>query len=265
MAWPIDPDEGFFQSRSVDAFGADTGGRRNPHTGVDFAPHKIGAPIPVYAVETGTVFYVGGSAKAGSGPGLNVRIEHPSGFWLYGHLSRIDVRNGQPVKAGQRLGLMGASGGTNGVHLHVTRFTTKAAALANAVPSMKAGRSVTAWAKANNLADPMPVISRPAPAKPAAPIIPVPEEDSMPVIARTTNPKPYAPQYFFVTDAGIAPIKVDESPQLRALQQVLAAMHEARKQGVTTIAVSVFQLRTLRDFTNVAAGRDPFVPDIHAA
>lgn len=265
MAWPIDPAEGFFQSRSVDAFGADTGGRRNPHTGVDFAPHKIGAPIPVYAVETGTVFYVGGSAKAGSGPGLNVRIEHPSGYWLYGHLSRIDVRNGQTVKAGQRLGLMGASGGTNGVHLHVTRFTTKAAALANAVPSMKAGRSVTAWAKANNLADPMPVISRPAPAKPATPTIPVPEEDSMPIIARTTNAKPGEPQYFAVTEGGIAPFGRTESKALTAFRQVLTAMNAARDAGVTDIAVSVYQMRTYRDYVNQANGRAPYKPDVHAA
>lgn len=272
MAWPIDPELGFFQARAVDAFGADTGGRSSPHSGVDFAPYKIGAPIPVYAVETGTVFYVGGSAKSGAGPGLNVRIEHPSGYWLYGHLSRLDVRQGETVKAGQQLGLMGASGGTNGVHLHVTRFTTRAAALANGVPSNRLGRTVAAWAAANSLADPMEVIGRAGaggsattkPADPGQPTITVPEEDTMPIIARTTNPKDGAAQYFAVTDGGIAPFERTETKELNTFRQVLTAMQTARSAGVTDIAVSVYQLRTYRDYVNRANGRKPFVPDVLA-
>lgn len=265
MTWPIDRELGFLQTRPVDAFGADTGGRTFPHTGVDFAPFKVGAAIPVYAVEDGTVFYVGGSAKAGSGPGLNVRIHHPSGYWLYGHLSRIDVRNGQAVKAGQRLGLMGASGGTNGVHLHVTRFTTKAAALANAAPSRKAGRTTAQWAKANNLADPLPVINRPKTPDKKPPVsTPVLEAHEMPIIVRTSNANPKEPQYFAVTDNGIAPFERTESKALNAFRQVLVAMNTARDAGVTDVVMSVYQLRTFRDYVNQANGRPPFTPDVLA-
>ena len=163
MAYPIDKHRGYYRAGVHDAFGAESGGRSFPHTGSDFTPNIWGDPIPVYAVEDGRVIAVGGNLHDTSGPGINVRIEQPSGVWLYGHLSRRDVSYGQRVKAGQQVGLLGNSGGTTGPHLHITRFTTRAAALANAVPTRRNGRSVAAWAAANNLADPMAIINRPAP------------------------------------------------------------------------------------------------------
>ncbi|WP_316316207.1 M23 family metallopeptidase, partial [Clavibacter michiganensis] len=36
----------------------------------------------------------------------------------YGHLSRIDVRSGQTVTAGQRVGAVGNTGVSTGSHLH---------------------------------------------------------------------------------------------------------------------------------------------------
>jgi murein DD-endopeptidase MepM/ murein hydrolase activator NlpD len=38
---------------------------------------------------------------------------------LYAHLSRIDVRSGQALRAGERLGLVGTSGYSTGPHLHL--------------------------------------------------------------------------------------------------------------------------------------------------
>ena len=37
---------------------------------------------------------------------------------LYAHLSRVDVQEGQEVRAGQTLGLSGNTGNTKGPHLH---------------------------------------------------------------------------------------------------------------------------------------------------
>ena len=46
-------------------------------------------------------------------------IDHGLGlFTLSMHLSRIDVREGQRVTTGERLGLSGATGRVTGPHLH---------------------------------------------------------------------------------------------------------------------------------------------------
>lgn len=142
-----------------DAFGAQSGGRTFPHSGRDWHPIKAGAAVPIYAIEGGTVIRVAGSASATSGPGLHVIIRSaPNRFYLYGHLSSRNVNVGAVVGEGRHIGNMGNSGGSFGVHLHVTLFTTQAAAMANAVPTRLNGRTVAQWASANNLADPLAVI-----------------------------------------------------------------------------------------------------------
>lgn len=157
---PIDLNEGNANTNPHDAFGADTGGRYFPHTGRDWHPKKVGSQIAVYAAEAGTVIAVGGNASDKAGPGLYAIIQQPSGFWLYGHLSSRSVIANQSVNEGQRIGNMGNSGGSLGVHLHVTLFTTRAAALSNAIPTLRAGRSVSVWAAENRLADPLTVINK---------------------------------------------------------------------------------------------------------
>jgi murein DD-endopeptidase MepM/ murein hydrolase activator NlpD len=37
---------------------------------------------------------------------------------MYAHLSKIEVRRGQNIDTGERLGLVGATGDANGPHLH---------------------------------------------------------------------------------------------------------------------------------------------------
>ena len=82
-----------------------------PHFGVDFA-----APTgtPVRAAADGVVVAAGWSG----GYGKVVRLRHTRGLeTLYGHLSRIDVKRGQRVEQGERLGAVGMTGLATGPHL----------------------------------------------------------------------------------------------------------------------------------------------------
>ena len=82
-----------------------------PHLGVDFA-----APTgtPVRAAADGVVVSAGWSG----GYGKVVRVRHMRGLeTLYGHLSRIDVRRGQRVEQGERIGAVGMTGLATGPHL----------------------------------------------------------------------------------------------------------------------------------------------------
>ncbi|MGW2615570.1 M23 family metallopeptidase [Streptomyces sp. NPDC001500] len=82
------------------------------HTGQDFA---VESGTPVYAVGSGVVRIT----TCGDGFGNQVLIRHGDGYFTqYAHLSRIDVRRGQRVTAGQRVGLSGATGNVTGPHLH---------------------------------------------------------------------------------------------------------------------------------------------------
>lgn len=86
--------------------------RRRPHNGVDF-----GAPTgtPVRATGEGKVVVAGRQG----GHGKYVKIDHPGPYASsYSHLSRINVRNGQKVKQGQVIGLVGSTGMSTGAHLH---------------------------------------------------------------------------------------------------------------------------------------------------
>ena len=88
-----------------------TGGRRM-HNGVDFAA-SLGTPL--YATADGVVTHAGWQ----SGYGRLVKIQHEFGIETrYAHLSRLQVKVGQKVSRGDRIGDMGASGRVTGVHLH---------------------------------------------------------------------------------------------------------------------------------------------------
>ncbi len=82
-----------------------------PHLGVDYA-----APTgrPVSATGDGVVVAAGWDG----GFGRSVKIRHANGYeTLYGHLSRIDVRRGQRVSQGSRVGAVGSTGLATGPHL----------------------------------------------------------------------------------------------------------------------------------------------------
>ncbi|MBU0580153.1 MAG: M23 family metallopeptidase, partial [Candidatus Margulisbacteria bacterium] len=82
------------------------------HTGVDFWAWPGSR---VYATASGRVVYTGWY----SGYGNTVKIYHGRGIHtLYGHNSKLLVSNGAWVRKGQVIALSGASGLTNGAHLH---------------------------------------------------------------------------------------------------------------------------------------------------
>lgn len=82
------------------------------HRGVDYgAPHGTA----VRSVGDGVVDFAGWQ----NGYGNVVKIQHgKERSTLYAHLSRIDVRKGEAVEQGQRLGAVGATGWATGPHLH---------------------------------------------------------------------------------------------------------------------------------------------------
>ncbi|HWT01383.1 MAG TPA: M23 family metallopeptidase [Pyrinomonadaceae bacterium] len=96
------------------------GTRKNPFGGSSYEFHKgqdISAPMgtPINATADGVVVI----ARRLRGYGNGIYIDHGNGIETrYGHLSRIDVIEGQPVKKGQHLGLVGSTGRSTGPHLH---------------------------------------------------------------------------------------------------------------------------------------------------
>ncbi|MBN1284606.1 MAG: peptidoglycan DD-metalloendopeptidase family protein [Anaerolineae bacterium] len=83
------------------------------HNGVDLAGSTGDGVI---AADGGTVVFAG---LHNGGYGYLVVIDHGNGFQTYyGHLSRVGVRCGAGVSAGQYIGAMGSTGNSTGPHLH---------------------------------------------------------------------------------------------------------------------------------------------------
>lgn len=90
---------------------------KSRHLGTDFAG-AVGAPVR--AAGRGVVALVGDFYLAGRA----VYIIHGGGLvTAYFHLSRVDVKEGQTVARGQRIGAVGKTGRVTGPHLHwVARY-----------------------------------------------------------------------------------------------------------------------------------------------
>lgn len=83
------------------------------HKGFDIAD-ALG--VPVVATAEGVVTVV----NVDPGYGLQIWIRHKYGFRsMYAHLHSASVREGQEVRQGQQIGLLGNSGASTGPHLHL--------------------------------------------------------------------------------------------------------------------------------------------------
>lgn len=86
--------------------------RRKLHTGDDLSA-KSGTPFR--AAREGKVLWAGWKKAYGN----TVIVDHGDGVaTLYGHASKLSVRSGQSVKAGQYIGNVGSTGWSTGPHLH---------------------------------------------------------------------------------------------------------------------------------------------------
>lgn len=87
-------------------------GKRLFHDGLDIAANHGNA---VYAYTDGLVVQAGWNG----GYGISILIDHGNGLKTrYAHLSRLNVRVGQKVQTGQKIGAVGSTGNSTGPHLH---------------------------------------------------------------------------------------------------------------------------------------------------
>ena len=82
------------------------------HPGIDMGGARN---TPIVAAADGKVIFAGRNG----GYGKSVQIDHGHGFVTrYGHMHKLNVKRGQMVKKGDKVGGMGSTGRSSGTHLH---------------------------------------------------------------------------------------------------------------------------------------------------
>lgn len=85
-------------------------GKYAMHQGADFKARND----TVYAILNGYVASIGYD----NGLGINIQLEHGEFESVYGHLSQVLITARDSVKAGEPIGITGATGRVTGEHLH---------------------------------------------------------------------------------------------------------------------------------------------------
>jgi murein DD-endopeptidase MepM/ murein hydrolase activator NlpD len=172
------------------------------HEGVDFA-----APIgtPVFAAGDGKVIGTGvwGSAYGSK----SVVIQHGKLFVMYAHMSKLEIKKGDSVVAGQKIGEVGKEGNVTGPHLHLE---------AQAKPT---------WTRGGGI-DPAELLASGAGSAPAA------AAPTTPAVAPTVNPKAYPGN----------PVKPgDKGPHIAELRKALGLSAGNTYDAKAVEAVKKFQ------------------------
>ena len=104
LPWPV-------QGRVLAGYGVSSGGTHND--GINIAAPRGAA---VHAVDAGTVAYAGNELR---GYGNLVLVKHANGtITAYAHCDELLVKQGEPVKRGQVIAKVGATGGVGEPQLH---------------------------------------------------------------------------------------------------------------------------------------------------
>jgi murein DD-endopeptidase MepM/ murein hydrolase activator NlpD len=143
------------------------------HVGADYA-----APsgTPIVAVKDGKVLEAKNGTTWGAAYGIAAVIDHGGGIRaIYAHMSKIDVKAGDTVKEGQKIGEIGSTGNSTGPHLHLEtrvspwRYNNKDVdpdVLLTGGP-IKSGVAGAPVAESKPAAAPVKKVAAPAPAKKA--------------------------------------------------------------------------------------------------
>ncbi len=114
---PLDPgygvSDGFNDPRDNESIGS------HPHVGIDLVYGSNTRGRPVYAAFSGTVIDSGyGQGCSGNNPVEIVSSDGLTAWYLHMNGADILVKKGDTVKAGQKIGAIGACGQVTGPHLH---------------------------------------------------------------------------------------------------------------------------------------------------
>ncbi|MBI5464341.1 MAG: peptidoglycan DD-metalloendopeptidase family protein [Ignavibacteriales bacterium] len=108
----LKPMDGYYSHRGIGLRLHPVLGIFRNHEGLDIV-NDVGTPV--YAVADGVISFAGRE----SGYGIYIQIDHGYSFkTIYGHLSRILVKEGQAVKRGELIARSGNTGLSSGPHLH---------------------------------------------------------------------------------------------------------------------------------------------------
>ena len=123
--------DGIFKWPAVGGYVSSKMGTRwgKMHRGIDIARPSSRS---ILAADNGVVVSAGWSGAYGN----RIEINHNNGYkTLYAHLSSIDVSVGQTVSQGSKIGVMGTTGRSTGIHLHFE--VTKNGSLVNPLSVLK--------------------------------------------------------------------------------------------------------------------------------